>query len=743
MIHLPALIQDLAIILMTAAVTTILFKALRQPVVLGYILAGLLVGPHVPLMPTVTDRENLQIWAEIGVIFLLFGLGLEFSFKKLARVGFSASFTAVFEVIFMGVVGYVTGQLLGWSSMDSLFLGGVLSISSTTIIVRAINELGLQSRKFVSLVFGVLVVEDLVAILLMVLLSTVAVTRTFSGEELFRSILQFVFFLTLWFLVGIYFLPLLFRMCHRYLNNETKLIASIGLCLMMVLIATEVGFSPALGAFVMGSLMAETREGKSIETLMVPVRDLFAAVFFVSVGMLIDLDIIYQNIGVVLILTVVTIFGKLISTTSGALLSGQSLRHSIQAGMSLAQIGEFSFIIATLGLTLGVVSKNLYPIAVAISAITTFTTPYQIKYSERICEWVEKVMPKSWKTKLRQYNALIESSGSHNQSQKLLKTHITAVLLNTVIVVAVTLVYKRMIHPIVLDHLGEAYWVYVVSTVGLVLVCVPFLWALTFGSHAKVETLAANSAPLERMLEAFLLVFRISWGVFLIGFMLAEFISIQTGSIFIMVGLTVLLLATGRYSEPFYKRLKWRFLQNLDDRLRGAKESQPYSGLAPWDANLHELILSVDSDFVGKTLKEAALRERYGVMVALIERGHKKIIAPSKDEVMMPQDRMFLIGTDDQLETVKEIIEKQNPLPDGGDNYGLQSFVISDQSKFKGKSIRECGVRDSIKGLVVGLERNDERLLNPDSNIKLRPGDVIWVVGDRNLIHQWASEVVK
>lgn len=743
MIHLPALIQDLAIILMTAAVTTILFKALKQPVVLGYILAGLLVSPHVPLLPTVTDRENLQIWAEIGVIFLLFGLGLEFSFKKLARVGFSASFTAVFEVIFMSAAGYLTGRALGWSTMDSLFLGGVLSISSTTIIVRAINELGLRSRKFVSLVFGVLVVEDLVAILLMVLLSTMAVTRSFSGEELFRSILQFVFFLTLWFLVGIYFLPLLFKICRRYFTDETKLIASIGLCLMMVLIATEVGFSPALGAFVMGSLMAETREGKSIEKLLVPVRDLFAAVFFVSVGMLIDLTVIYENIDTVLILTLVTILGKFISTSLGALASGQNLRHSIQAGMSLAQIGEFSFIIATLGLTLGVVSKNLYPIAVAISAITTFTTPYQIKYSDRVCEFMERILPDRWKKALKNYNTAIENAGQNTMLHGLLKAHVVSVLLNTVIVVAVTLVYKRMIHPIVLDHLGEAYWVYVVSTFGLVTVCVPFLWALTFGSQARAVQTGPDSTALARMLEAFLLVFRISWGVFLIGFILAEFISIQTGSIFILVGLTTLLVTTGRYSEPFYKRLKWRFLHNLDDRSRGVKESQPYSGLAPWDANLSEFVMSADSDFVGKTLKVAALREKFGVMVALIERGHKKIIAPSKDEVLMPQDRLFLIGTDDELETVKEIIEKQNPYPDGNDNYGLQSFVISDKSKFKGKSIRECGVRDSIKGLVVGLERNAERILNPDSNLKLREGDVIWVVGDRNLIRNWAAEVMK
>lgn len=743
MIHLPTLIQDLAIILMTAAVTTILCKALKQPVVLGYILAGLLVSPHIPFMPTVTDDNNLKVWAEIGVIFLLFGLGLEFSFKKLARVGFSASVTGIYEIVFMMTLGYGAGLALGWSKMDSLFLGGVLSISSTTIIVRAIDELGLKSRRFVSLVFGVLIVEDLVAILLLVLLSTMAVTKGFSGQELIGSVLQFVFFLTLWFVVGIYFLPLLFRICRRYFTDETKLILSIGLCLMMVLVATHVGFSPALGAFVMGSLMAETREGHSIEKLLTPVKNLFAAIFFVSVGMLINLEVIYQNLGIILLLTGVTVLGKLFSTTAGALLSGQSLRHSIQAGMSLAQIGEFSFIIATLGLTLKVVSENLYPIAVAISAITTFTTPYQIKYADKFCEWIEKALPEKWKIKLHNYSSLVMSAGQTHVLQDLLKSHFITILLNTVIVLAATYSYKSFVHPFVLEQLGEAYWVYVVSTVGLVLLCVPFLWALTLGPGAKLEDFDARASLTAKRIETFLLAFRMTWGVFLIGYVLAEFISIQTGSIFILVGLTTLLITTGRYSEAFYRKLKSRFLRNLDDRTDGIKEKQPYSGLAPWDANLSEFVVSADSDYVGRTLMQAALKEKHGVMVALIERGHKKIIAPNRDEVLMPQDRLYLIGNDKQLDLIKPIIEKQKQEEGENENYGLHSLIVTESSRLKGRSIRESGLRELIQGLVVGLERGQERILNPESSLVLQPGDLIWIVGDRGRIEKMSQEVKK
>ena len=370
MIHLPDLIQDLGLILMAAALVTILFKKLKQPVVLGYLIAGFLVGPNFAFLPTVKDHASILIWAEIGVIFMLFGLGLEFSFKKLKKVGKSASITASFEILCMLGCGYLTGQLLGWSKMDSLFLGGILSISSTTIIVRAFDELNLKGRSFVSLVFGVLIVEDLIAILLLVLLSSVAVTQSLSGSELLFSALRLGFFLIIWFLLGIYLLPVLLRNFREHLSDETMLIVSLGLCLMMVVIATQVGFSPALGAFVMGSILAETPKGQRIEQLLLPVKNLFSAIFFVSVGMLINTRILLSHFDIILLIAVVTIAGKFVSSLIGALLSGRSLKSSVQAGMSLAQIGEFSFIIATLGVTLKVTSDFLYPIAVAVCALT-------------------------------------------------------------------------------------------------------------------------------------------------------------------------------------------------------------------------------------------------------------------------------------------------------------------------------------------------------------------------------------
>lgn len=404
MLHLPPLIEDLALILAAAGVVTLLFRRFHQPTVLGYIIAGFLVGPYFPFFPTISDAANVKIWAEIGVIFLLFALGLEFSFKKLVRVGGAASLTATVEVVAMAVIGFTTGKLFGWNNMDSLFLGGILSISSTTIIIRAFEEVGVKGRGFVNLVFGVLIVEDLIAILLLVLLSTIAISQTAAGTEMFLAIGKLLFFLILWFLAGVFLLPTILSRLRRLLTEETLLVVSLGLCFVMVYLTTHAGFSPALGAFIMGSLLAETAEGKRIEHTIKSVKDLFAAIFFVSVGMLIDPQVLAKFAVPIAVITFVTILGKTLSTALGVLLSGKSLRHAIQSGLSLAQIGEFSFIIAGLGLTLKVTSDFLYPVAVGVSAVTTFTTPYMIKSADRIYRHLEASLPSKWLRILAAYN---------------------------------------------------------------------------------------------------------------------------------------------------------------------------------------------------------------------------------------------------------------------------------------------------------------------------------------------------
>lgn len=721
--QLPALIQDLGVILVTAAAVTLIFKWLKQPVVLGYLIAGLLVGPHVPFMPDILDKESIHVWAEIGVIFLLFGLGLEFSFKKLAKVGRSAGISALFEIITMTSVGYLLGQALGWTRMDSLFLGTILSMSSTTIIIRAFQELGFKAKGFVSLVFGILIVEDLAAILILVLLSMLASADAVSGTHLAFSTLRLGFFLLLWFVIGIYCIPNLLRRIKRFLSDETMLLIAIGLCLAMVMLATQVGFSPALGAFVMGSILAETREGDRIEHLMHPVRDLFAAVFFVSVGMMIDPKILADNYETIAIIIGVTIVGKLFGSGLGALLSGRNLKQSMQAGLSLAQIGEFSFLIAALGESLKVTSPFLYPIVIAVSAVTTFTTPYMIKYSEPLHDWLETKIPLAWRNKLASYEAHMANASEEGSLSMIWKNHGVMVLLNLVIVGGISLLISRLLLPFALSLVDDGRWLSIAACVLALLLCAPFLRAIIGGSELRRK-------------NAIIFLARTAIGAVLIGSVVAQFLSIGS-----LPGLGLTLFATlailiMRLSDPIYQAIEKRFLANLSEKetAGGGLKTKPL--LAPWNAILTEFVISPNSELVAKSLQQSALKETIGVAVAMVERGNKRILAPDRDTVLLPYDRVSVIGTDEQLALAREKIETRDDTAsaDEDEAFGLESMTLRNGSPFIHKTIRECGLREDVQGLIVGIERNGSRILNPDSSLSLMPGDRLWIVGNRSRI---------
>lgn len=730
MIHLPVLIQDLGFILITAAAVTLVFKFLRQPVVLGYLIAGFLLGPHFTWAPTVKDMASIQVWAEIGVIFLLFGLGLEFSFKKLAKVGGSASITAFFEVVSMLGIGYLVGRLMGWSTMDSLFLGGILSISSTTIIVRAFDELGMKGRSFVSLVFGVLIVEDLFAILLLVLLSTVAATQALSGTAMLSETARLAFFLALWFLVGIYLIPVFLKKISGFLNDETTLIISIGLCLGMVMIATAVGFSPALGAFVIGSILAETREGKRIEHLVVPVRDLFAAVFFVSVGMMIDPNVLVEYAGTIAILTVVTIVGKFVGSGMGALISGRSLKSSVQAGLSLAQIGEFSFIIATLGVSLKVTSDFLYPIAVAVSAVTTFSTPYQIKYADKMYGWMEKRIPASIKQALERYeNALNQNSGQSSLGL-IMQKYGMKIILNSVLVVAVGLLGGKVLLPFFIERFGNGLAISVMTCILTLVFATPFLWAVVLGRPVGIKELSNEVAAQLKRLQIGVSIVRFLIGIVLIGFLIRQFVTMETATGITIIVIVLLAISFSRISGPVYKLIEARFLINLNDKEDMKKINMPE--LTPWQATMAELTMSPHSELVAKSLENGRLKEQFGITIAMIKRGERMILTPGKDELMLPYDTLFVIGTEEQLAQARVMVETVAPddLEQIPSTFGLASLRISKESPFANKSIRDCGIRDQVMGLIVGLERKAHRILSPDSATILEESDLIWVVGD-------------
>nr|BDT27976.1 cation:proton antiporter [Bacteriovorax sp. HI3] len=739
MAHLPDLIRDLGFILITAAFVTLLFKRLRQPVVLGYLIAGFFLGPNFPFFIHVQDTQSVHIWAEIGVIFLLFGLGLEFSFKKLSRVGKSAGITAFVEAVFMLGIGFLTGKMIGWNSIDSLYLGGVLSISSTTIIVRAFDELGLKGKKFVSLVFGILIVEDLIAILLLVLLTTVAVSNTLSGSELATATFKLGFFLTLWFLVGIYVIPNLLNAIRKLLTPETTVVLALALCLTMVIVATNVGFSAPLGAFIMGSILAETKEGKNIEHLINPIKDLFSAVFFVSVGMMINPNSLYQYADIILLITVVTIVGKILSTTVGALLSGQSLKTSMHAGLSLAQIGEFSFIIATLGLTLKVTSEFLYPIAVAVSAITTFTTPYLIKNSNALYEMISARLPQGLKDQLTHYETTFAHKSEVGVYGLLWRAYGIRILLNVTIVVGIALFTEQIILNYVFDLTTYSRDIPGIGAIIAIILSAPFLWAIIFGAPAQSSLSSSTDVAKLRNLLVGVTITRVILGIILVLGLISRFTTMHSSYLFAFLVIVGAAIVFRNFIEPFYHSIEERFMYNLNEKEReelALQKTKPV--LAPWDAVMSEFVVSPNSIIIGKTLQESELKEKFGVTIALIERGHRKIMAPGRDTLLMPFDKVYLIGTDTELTEAKRVIEAEDfhaEVPEHA-SYGLESFTLSKHSTYIEKSIRECGLREKIEGLIVGVERDGKRFLNPDSGMILKAGDLLWVVADIKRVNQ-------
>lgn len=734
--HLPTMIYDLALILGVAGLVTLLFKKLNQPLVLGYLVAGFLVGPKTPFLPTVVGGESITLWAEIGVIFLLFALGLEFGFKKLLRTGGTASFTAVFEISLMVLFGFLTGRFLGWSAMDSLFLGGILSISSTSIIIRTVEELGFKNLKFVGMVFGVLVIEDLVAVLLMVLLSTVAVSREFAGGPMLGAILKLAFFLSIWFVVGIFIFPTFLKKASKLMSEETVLVVAVALCLAMVVFASSVGFSSALGAFIMGSILADTVEGERIHHLVTPLKNLFSAVFFISVGMLIDPLVIVTYWKEVLILSTIVILGKTVAVTIGSVLSGQTLRCSLQSGMALAQIGEFSFIIATLGLNLKVINDKIYPLAVAVSVVTAFTTPYMLKASSLVYGVIETILPHRVIHTLDTYSMISFSMSGNREWKDQVKIYILKVLLNCVIMIAIFLLMARVFLPFLLERqMEEGLGKFLALSLTLIL-SAPFLWALAFGRTRQFEALLLEQGKGNH--NYVFLISRIMLAIGLLGVMVAQFVSLGWALAITLCMVAIVGFVLSKKLRTVYHWFENRFLTNLHEDAEKRHAAQRRV-LAPWDAHITEFTIPAEAPYVGTPLHQLSIRERFGVTIALIERGRRRLTAPSRNECLMPQDHIHVIGTDQQLLAFKKFIEldiEDQNLTESPSEYGLEQYLVEEASSLNNKSIRESGLREQTQGLVVGIEREGRRILNPDSNEVLRAGDLLWIVGDRvRIVH--------
>ena len=745
MSELPELVQDLALILVVAGFVTLLFKKLKQPLVLGYIVAGFLVSPHMSYTMSVVDQGDIQTWADIGVIFLLFSLGLDFSIKKILKMGASPIIAACTIIFSMMVLGIIVGHSFGWKEMDCIFLGGMVAMSSTTIIYKAFSDMGLTQQGFASTVMSVLILEDILAIVMMVMLSTVASGNSPDGVQLLGSIMKIGFFLVLWFVVGLFAIPLFLRSVRKILNSETLLIVSLGFCCLMAVISTQVGFSAAFGAFVMGSILAETVEADKIIRLVDPVKNLFGAIFFVSVGMLVKPDVIVQYAIPILLLVITILVGQALFGTLGYLLGGQTLKNAMRCGFSMAQVGEFAFIIATLGKSLGVISEFLYPVVVAVSVITTFLTPYMIRAAEPCYNVLVKHLPKRWVRRLThiQTNNAGESASTNNLWKVLMKKMIFNTLIYGILSAAVIAIMFSAALPICRNlsiKWTGSHWIgNAVCGFLTILFIAPFLRSIVMKQNhseafkalwtdRRINRLPLTATILARVLIALSFIFYIC--NYLTRFKNALMIAVA-------VGLLILMLLS-RWLKKRSITLERLFIQNLQSRdieaqKQGKKKPLFANHLIDRDIHIANLELPDDSLWAGKTLYSLKLRNRFGVHISSILRGSKHINIPNGGTILFPGDKLQAIGNDEQLTKLSKAMkaELQPTITDiEKHEMKLRSFTISKTSPFIGKNLKDSGIRDEYNCMVVGVDEGQKNLTLITPSRSLQAGDVLWVVGE-------------
>ena len=746
MSELPTLINDLALILIVAGIVTLVFKKLRQPLVLGYVVAGFLVSPHMPYTMSVIDSANIKTWADIGVMFLLFSLGLDFSFKKIVKMGVSPVISACTIIFCMMMLGIVVGHGFGWERMDCIFLGGMLAMSSTTIIYKALDDMGLRQQKFAGMVMSVLILEDILAIVMMVMLSAIAVGSSPDGGQMVGSIVKIVFFLVLWFVVGIFLVPWFLRSVRKLINSETLLIVALGLCCFMAVLSTKVGFSSAFGAFVMGSILAETIEAERIAKLVEPVKNLFGAIFFVSVGMLVDPNVIVSYAVPIVVLVITILVGQAVFGTIAFMLGGQSLKSAMRCGFSMAQIGEFSFIIASLGLSLGVIGKFLYPVVVAVSVITTFLTPYMIRLSVPCYGLLERRLPKRW-VRAMNNTALSHPSSGHSNKWKSLLWQMTRITVVYSILTSAAITLMLMFFLPFIRHVmpGMHWWANGICGVLTVLVISPFLRAMVMKKNHSEEFRALwSESRLNRLPLLVTILVRVLVAVAFI-FYVCNYLSRFTNALMISIAAAVvLIMVLSRRLKRSSILMERMFVLNLRSRdieaqVLGRKKPLYEGHLLDRNIHIGEFDVPEDTAWAGRSLCALQLRNTFGVMVSSILRGHQRINIPNGDNVVYPGDRIQVIGNDDQLAVFGKAVSGDVVEPDPEiekREMRLRQMVIDGRSQFVGKTLRESGIRDEYNCMVVGLEEGKENLSVIDPSRRFVKGDIFWVVGEEDALRR-------
>ena len=740
MAELPNFIKDLALILMVAGAVTLIFRRLRQPLILGYIVAGFLVSPHMPYTMSVVDKVDIETWADIGVTFLLFSLGLDFSFKKVLKMGLAPVIAAVTIIFSMMMLGMGVGHGFGWSKMDFIFLGGMLAMSSTTIIYKAFDDLGYRQHRFAGLVMSVLILEDILAIVMMVMLSAVARGNDPDGGQMLFSVLRIGFFLILWFVVGLFVVPTFLRKTRSLMTDETMVVVSLGLCCLMAWISTTVGFSSAFGAFVMGSILAETIEADKIIRVVSPVKNLFGAIFFVSVGMLVDPAILVRYALPIAVLVLTILVGQSVFGSMGYMLSGQSLKTALQCGFSMTQIGEFAFIIASLGLSLGVISSFLYPVVVAVSVITTFLTPYMIRLAEPCYNGLERHLPRKWTRRLNHLGTAHQNTVQEMGNWKrLLRKMATNTLIYSILCAAVTTLMLTFFLPFA-RHLLPHWWANGLCGVLTLAVISPFLRSLIMKNNRSEEF---KALWLESRLNRLPLIFTVLVRVFIAAaflFYICNYLARFANAIVITLALMVIvLIVLSRSLKRRAIRLERMFVQNLrsrdiDAQVHGHRRPLYEGHLLDRDIHISDFEIPEDSRWAGQTLGALRFRNRFGVHVSSILRGQRRINIPAGDAIIFPGDHLQVIGSDEQLHhfgmAMKgELVPEDTHIERR--EMKLQKIILSAKCKFIGQNLQQSGIRNEYNVMVVGLEEGQQNLCMINPAHQFEQGDILWVVGEQ------------
>ena len=740
MSELPALIQDLALILIVAGVVTLVFKKLKQPLVLGYIVAGFLVSPHMPYTASVIDMSNIHLWADIGVMFLLFSLGLDFSFKKILKMGASPVISVISIIFSMSLLGIIVGQAFGWSRMNCIFLGGMLAMSSTTIIYKAFDDMGLRQQQFAGLVMSVLILEDILAIVMMVMLSAIAGGNNPDGGQMVGSVMKIGFFLVLWLVVGIFAVPIFLRRVRKLINSEVLLIVSLGLCCAMAVFSTKVGFSSAFGAFIMGSILAETIEAERIEKLVEPVKNLFGAIFFVSVGMLVDPQILVDYALPIFVIVMTIIVGQCLFGTFSFMLGGESLKSAMRCGFSMAQIGEFSFIIASLGLSLGVIGDFLYPVVVAVSVITTFLTPYMIRLATPVYNALEPHLRSRFIKMLNHLSTSHPNTTERSKWKRLLMQMAVNTVVYSILSTAVVVMMLTFFHPFMVHLTHEKWYGHTITGFTTIVLIAPFLRAMVMKKNHSEEFKALwKESNHNRLPLISTILFRILIAVNFVFYVVHHLTNFGPALLITIGFVAVILIIMSRTIKRRSILLERLFINNLRSRdieaqVRGKKKPLYEGKLLDRDIHIADFDVPFNSKWMGKTLRQLNLGRKYGVHISSIMRGGFRMNIPDGDYIIFPGDKLQAIGSDDQLTKFHQALEKEvlgEDLELEKREMKLRQIIVGDNSPFAGKTLEESGIRNRYNCMVVGMEEGKENLSSVSPTRKFEEGDILWVVGEQ------------